>query len=231
MRFFITSDLHLGNHFSQAELFRECLQCLKPGIGIVLGGDTVDDPTRVLDACGKLCIEGLVRESEKRRVIWVKGNHDDHYMPEIVGNIEFTSDSILEDRLFIAHGDNFDNVMPYNRWFIALFKKFHECRVRLGASPVHVADYAKKWGLLYRFLRRNVLKNAVEHAKEIGIDAVACGHVHYAEEQVLEEIRYFNLGSWTEHPPHCLLFDDTSIRLVSIPDALSEKDWFSISES
>ena len=70
----------------------------------------------------------------------------------------------------------------------------------MGAKPVHVAEYAKKWAVFYRVLRKNVMMNAVKCAIENRIEAVSCGHTHFAEDQVLNGIRYINTGAWTEFP-------------------------------
>ena len=80
------------------------------------------------------------------------------------------------------------------------FKLMHDLRVRLGARPVHVAQYAKKWGLFYKFLRKNVMINAVKCAMENGYEVVTCGHTHYPEDIFFNGIRYINTGAWTESP-------------------------------
>ncbi|MGD8993361.1 MAG: hypothetical protein PVI00_18020, partial [Desulfobacterales bacterium] len=101
---------------------------------------------------------------------------------------------------FITHGDFFDEVMPQSRLFIQVFKAMHDLRIKLGARPVHVARYAKKWQRFYAYLRKHVMTNAVHYARENGFNAVACGHTHYAEEQFVYGIKYLNSGAWTERP-------------------------------
>ena len=103
-------------------------------------------------------------------------------------------------RLLITHGDDFDEIMPRNQLFIKAFKFLHNLRVKLGAKPVHVAEYAKKWKSFYRVLRKNVMTNAVKCAIENGYEAVTCGHTHFAEDVIFNGIRYINTGAWTEFP-------------------------------
>ena len=105
------------------------------------------------------------------------------------------------------------------------FRLFHHLRLRLGAEPVHVAHYAKKWGALYRFLRRNVMLNAVEHAREGGFEAVTCGHTHFVEDVLCDGVRYLNTGAWTEVPIYVLLVTDEAIRLqeVKIGEPVGER--------
>jgi UDP-2,3-diacylglucosamine pyrophosphatase LpxH len=122
----------------------------------------------------------------------------------------------IGNRLLITHGDDFDEIMPRSRAFMRAFKLMHHLRVKLGAKPVHVAEYAKKWKAFYRVLRKNVALNAVSCAVENGFEAVACGHTHYAEDKVVNGIRYVNTGAWTELPTHYLYItaDDIALNRV-----------------
>ena len=118
--------------------------------------------------------------------------------------------------MFITHGDFFDKVMPQSRAFIKAFKIMHDLRVKLGARPVHVAEYAKRWERFYGYLRKNVMLNALNYVRENGFKAVTCGHTHYAEEQFVNGIQYINTGAWTELPAYCLRVADNNIRLKKL---------------
>jgi UDP-2,3-diacylglucosamine pyrophosphatase LpxH len=96
------------------------------------------------------------------------------------------------------------------------FRLMHDLRVRLGARPVHVAEYAKKWKAFYRVLRNNVLRNAVNCAAENGLEAVTCGHTHFAEDIFLNGVRYINTGAWTEFPAHYLYVTQHSMTLKRV---------------
>ena len=87
----------------------------------------------------------------------------------------------------------------------------HDLRVKLGARPIHVAQYAKKWKSFYEYLRKNVMLNAVSYAAANGFEAVTCGHTHFAEEQFVNEIRYLNTGAWTEQPTYYVRVTDKEI--------------------
>jgi len=89
-------------------------------------------------------------------------------------------------------------------------------RVRLGARPVHVAEYAKNWKAFYRVLRNNVMRNAVNCAVENGFEAVTCGHTHFAEDILLNGVRYINTGAWTEFPAHYLYVTPGSMELSRV---------------
>lgn len=227
MRYIVTSDIHLGSKYCRADLFNQLIERLQPDVGLILAGDVVDNPRKRLTDADAKAIRLLAQRSEGSKVIWINGNHDDQYQPDHPGKIEFHLTYRIDDRLLVAHGDRFDNVMPYNGWFIRGFRFLHDMRIGLGAAPVHVADYAKKFRTLYSFLCRNVRQNAMENAREVGVSAIACGHVHYAEETSMDGIRYFNLGAWTEEPSYCLLLGHDLMELLPTPNAMRRQDWFS----
>jgi UDP-2,3-diacylglucosamine pyrophosphatase LpxH len=132
----------------------------------------------------------------------VRGNHDNGYIPDNLGKIQIKQHYALQKRLFVTHGDFFDEVMPRSQMFIKIFKIMHDLRVKLGAPPIHVAQYAKKWKSFYGYLRKNVMLNAVNYALENGFEAVTCGHTHFAEEHFVRGIKYLNTGAWTELPTY-----------------------------
>jgi UDP-2,3-diacylglucosamine pyrophosphatase LpxH len=146
----------------------------------------------------------------------VQGNHDSKCPANGFGKVSFKSFYSLKNRLLIIHGYDFDEIMPRNQDFIKAFKLMHDVRVKLGARPVHVAEYAKKWKLLYNVLRKNVMMNAVNCALENGFQTVVCGHTHYPEDRVYNGIRYINTGAWTEYPAFYLQVNGSAMTLKSI---------------
>jgi UDP-2,3-diacylglucosamine pyrophosphatase LpxH len=210
----IVSDLHIGSPYFLAAPFLRFLDGLPDGATLVLNGDTVDR-RRPRDPLHRRALERLVEESARRRVVWVRGNHDARYAPRDRGRIEVVTSYGIGKRLFVQHGHAFDNIKHRMLPFVLLFRAVYLLRIWLGAPPAHVAFYAKKWPRLYRILRRHVALNAVEHARENGYAAVACGHVHFAEDTVIEGVRYLNTGSWTEAPAHFLRVTPKSVELLT----------------
>ncbi len=201
MNTFIVSDLHIGSKYFKHAHFVSFLEALPGGGILVLNGDTIDNPSQPLAGVGLEVVLRLVELSKYATVIWVEGNHDQEFRPPVRGEIIFKlSHTIGDQQVFITHGAYFDNVMPYHRWFIRLFQFLHNLRLRLGAPPVHVAEYAKKWEFFYRYLHKTVMMNAVEYAREKGYRAVVCGHVHHIEHRIVDGIEYVNTGAWTEYP-------------------------------
>ena len=133
-------------------------------------------------------------------MVWIRGNHDNGFIPREFENVRFRRFHNIGHRLLIAYGDYFDGIMPNSKAFMPTFKLVHELRIKLGASPVHIAHYAKKWKTFYKFLRKNIMINAVNCAQTLGYQAVTCGHTHFPEDRLIHGIRYINTGAWTEHP-------------------------------
>lgn len=216
MHTIVVSDIHHGSKHCEIERFIAFLRGLPPDADLVLNGDVVNRlhhpfPERHLHA-----LDLLRHESERRRVIWVRGNHDEDFELPDPARIVFTRSHAIDRRLTISHGHHFDNVMPRSRLFISVFRMFHRLRILLGADSVHVAYYAKRFPFLYAVLRNAVAMNAVEYARENGFQAVACGHTHYVEERTIEGIRYCNTGSWTEEPVYFLEVRDADMHLVPV---------------
>ena len=214
MRTLIVSDLHIGSPFFLYKEFAKFLDQIPDNVVLVLNGDTIDDPKQKLNREHQYVLDRIVELSERLSVVWIYGNHDEGFVLAKLGKIEFKTTHEIENRLAVFHGHDFDNVMPYHSWFIRGFKLLHNLRIKVGARPIHVAHYAKNWSTLYKYLRKNVLMNAIEYCREHGFDAVTCGHVHYPEDVYVDGIRYLNTGSWTEDKTFYIAVDEDEITLV-----------------
>ena len=213
MRTLIVSDIHLGSRHCLHPLFGRFLDTLPADATLVLNGDTVDSRRRRMKPEHALLLQRLAGESARRRVVWISGNHDEGYRLPESGRIEFVTEFDIGKRLHVQHGFYFDHIMPYHKVFIFLFRLAHRLRILLGAEPIHVAQYAKKWPFLYSVLRRNVQRHAFRYAAANGFEAITCGHTHYPEEVFQRGIRYLNTGSWTELPIYYIDVGDTSLTL------------------
>jgi UDP-2,3-diacylglucosamine pyrophosphatase LpxH len=200
MKAIIVSDLHIGSRYCLREDFMQFLESIPQDHEFILNGDIIDNPYGKLSAVDRKLLDGFGEMSLRQKVVWIRGNHDNGYVPDNLGEIKIKQHYALQKKLFVTHGDFFDEVMPQSRAFIRTFKWLHDLRIKLGARPVHVAQYAKKWRRFYAYLRKNVMINAVHYARENGFSAVTCGHTHYAEEQFINGIKYLNTGAWTERP-------------------------------
>jgi UDP-2,3-diacylglucosamine pyrophosphatase LpxH len=216
MNTIIVSDLHIGSRYFLHQLFERFLGSISEDNELVLNGDIIDNPYEKLKPGHQRILDIIEQVSHRQRVVWVQGNHDNGYLPKAFGKVHFKRLHTIGHRLLIVHGDNFDEVMPRNQAFMKAFLMMHNLRVKLGANPVHVAHYAKKWKVFYKVLRRNVMMNAVNCAIKNGYEAVSCGHTHYAENRIFNGIRYVNTGAWTELPAFYILVTDNEMTLKRI---------------
>jgi UDP-2,3-diacylglucosamine pyrophosphatase LpxH len=220
MNAIIVSDLHIGSRYLLYQDFESFLGNISEEYELILNGDIVDNPYSKLTEPHQRIMDLIKKASYRQKVVWVRGNHDNGYMPGEFGEVHFKSLHGVKHRLLIAHGDDFDEIMPRNQAFMKAFKLMHNLRVKLGAKPVHVAHYAKKWEIFYKVLRKNVMMNAVNCAIENGYEAVTCGHTHYPEDTVFNCIRYINTGAWTEFPSFYLLVTPDRMTLKTVQDSL-----------
>jgi UDP-2,3-diacylglucosamine pyrophosphatase LpxH len=220
MNAIIVSDLHIGSRYLLHQNFESFFGNISEEYELILNGDIVDNPYSKLIEPHQRIMDLIKQASSRQKVVWVRGNHDNGYIPREFGEVHFKSFYGLNHRLLITHGDDFDEIMPRNRAFMKAFMLMHSLRIKLGAKPVHVAHYAKKWETFYKVLRKNVMMNAVSCAIENGYEAVTCGHTHYPEDTTFNGIRYINTGAWTEIPSFYLLVTPDRMALKNVQDSL-----------
>jgi len=220
MNAIIVSDLHIGSRYFLYQDFETFLENISEEYELILNGDIINNSYSELIEPHKRIMDCIKQASYRQRVVWVRGNHDNGYLPTEFGEVHFKSFYDINHRLLITHGDDFDEIMPRNQTFMKAFKLMHNLRIMLGAKPVHVAQYAKKWEIFYTVLRKNVMMNAVNCAIENGYEAVTCGHTHYPEDTVFNGTRYINTGAWTELPTFYLLVAPDRMTLMTVRDSL-----------
>ncbi len=212
-KYFVVSDLHLGNRYFNHQAFIAWLDQLPLNATLVLNGDIIDDPTQPLNGCHGSVLERIIAESSRRSVIWIYGNHDADFRTEDVGEIQFLREWNIGHQLLIVHGHKLDNVMPNHPVFKWFFRRFHDLCVMFGLRDMHVAQYAKRWPRLYKVLNNRVARNGIKFAKSKGFSAIVCGHTHFALDDNNSDVRYLNTGSWTELPLYYLSVDSDNIVL------------------
>lgn len=154
-------------------------------------------------------------EQEKTNVFYLRGNHDDfldQILPIQIGNLSILNDMIYESngkKYFVTHGDIFDSVTTNFRWIAQLGDIGYTFLLWLNRLVNH---HRRKRGLPYFSLSQYVkgkVKTAVSYidqyeielakmAKAKGCDGIICGHIHKAENRVIEGIEYLNSGDWVE---------------------------------
>ncbi len=203
----VISDLHLGSDVCQARLLEEFLEwACENSRELVINGDIFDDLNfKRLSKRHFACLRIIRRNSDHEdfRLIWMRGNHDGpaDIVSHIVG-VEILDEYVYENgkvKLLILHGDQFDTIIAKHGLLTKLacgvfywIQKFFPHRASRWVRRV-----SKKWQRNSQLVERR----AVEYAKSRDCPMVTCGHTHMALEASHDGVRYFNTGTWTEHPP------------------------------
>ena len=213
----VLSDLHLGSPHCRRADFLKLLDHFQEPVTMIFAGDTFDRPEET--CLGKEDQAVWERLTTRACVtpVFIRGNHDENaawFNPDIFPLLPEVA--IPSVNMIVCHGDNFQINRGHHRLFLFLFRHLHRLRLRLGAPPVHVAEYAKHWSVFYRVLRRIVRENAVDYAREKGAEVIVCGHVHFAEDTWVKGVRYLNTGCWTEPDPRYLMIRDGHVELKAL---------------
>ena len=154
-------------------------------------------------------------ENQSTNVYYLRGNHDDfldQILPLQIGRLQILADMTYESNgktFFITHGDVFDSITTNLRWIAYLGDVGYTFLLWLNRV---VNYYRFKKGLPYFSLSQFVkgkVKQAVSYvddyetelakmAKAKGCDGIICGHIHKAENRMIDGIHYLNSGDWVE---------------------------------
>ena len=214
------SDIHLGTPGCQADALLHFLKHNESDT-LYLVGDIIDGwqlrknwfwPQSHNDV-----IQKVLRKARKgTQVVFIPGNHDEaarQFAGMTFGDIPImeTAVHVTADgkRLWVVHGDEFDQVVRYAKWLAYLGDTLYNFALTLNRmlNNIRIKLGYPYWSLS-QFLKQQV-KNAVnfilefEHAliheaKHRGYDGVVCGHIHKAEIKQVDGLLYCNDGDWVE---------------------------------
>lgn len=216
----VISDVHLGTKGAKA---KEVAHFLKQYTceNLILNGDIIDGwqlrrsgswkrkHTRFFNRMLKMI------ERDNTKVFYLRGNHDDfldQILPLQIGNVSIQTDMIYESngkKFFITHGDIFDSITTNLRWIAYLGDVGYTFLLWLNRL---VNFHRRKRGLPYFSLSQYIkgkVKKAISYidqyeeelakiAKAKGCDGIICGHIHKAENRIINGVRYLNSGDWVE---------------------------------
>jgi UDP-2,3-diacylglucosamine pyrophosphatase LpxH len=225
----IVSDLHLGTKDSKAEEFIEFIE-KHPTDLLILNGDIVDGWALSRGSKWKnrhtKVIAKLLKLSNKTKIIWIRGNHDE-FIAEFIGasfgDVEIREDYILNN-YYIFHGDVIDVFITKYKWL-----------AKIGSVGYDLALWINRWYNRYRARRKlpyrsisqeikagvksatNYINDfevaALSMAEKKGCDGVMCGHIHNPEDRYINNKRYINSGDWVENMTAIMVNMDGSIYL------------------
>lgn len=203
----VISDLHLGSDVCQAKLLEEFLEwAAEHAHELVINGDIFDDLNfKRLRKSHFACLRSIRRNSDRDdfRLTWMRGNHDGpaDIISHIVG-VQILDEYVFKNEkieLLILHGDQFDRfITDFKRVTAAFSGLFYLIQKWMPHRAARwIRRVSKRWQRNSQLVRRG----AVEYARSRGCRFVTCGHTHLPIMAEDEGIRYFNSGTWTEHPP------------------------------
>jgi UDP-2,3-diacylglucosamine pyrophosphatase LpxH len=217
----IISDLHLGTKDSKAKEFIEFLE-KHPTDLLILNGDIVDGWALNRGAKWKKqhtnAISKILKISNKTKVIWIRGNHDE-FLAEFIGmhfgNIEIKEDYIISNH-YVFHGDVIDVFITKYKWL-----------AKIGSIGYDFALWLNRWynryrvwrGLPYQSISQEIKAGvkaatnyindfevaAIKMASKHGCQGVICGHIHQPADLIINGARYLNSGDWVENRTAILL--------------------------
>ena len=214
------SDIHLGTPGCQADALLHFLKHNESDT-LYLVGDIIDGwqlrkswfwPQSHNDV-----IQKVLRKARKgTQVVFIPGNHDEaarQFAGMTFGDIPIMENAVHVTadgkRLWVVHGDEFDQVVRYAKWLAYLGDTLYTFALTMNRmlNNIRIKLGYPYWSLS-QFLKQQV-KNAVnfilefEHAlineaKHRGYDGVVCGHIHKAEIKEVDGLLYCNDGDWVE---------------------------------
>ena len=217
----IVSDLHLGTKDSKAEEFIEFIE-KNPTDLLILNGDIVDGwalnrGTKWKKQHTKV-ISKLLQLSNKTRIIWIRGNHDE-FIQEFIGThlgaIEIREDYKLDinntmESYYIFHGDVIDVFITKYKWLSKIGSVGYDFALWLN----RVYNTYRKWRKLpYISISQKIKESvkvatnyvndfevtALSMATKKGCNGVICGHIHQPADRIINGYRYLNSGDWVEN--------------------------------
>ena len=217
----IVSDLHLGTRDSKAEEFIEFIEKNATDL-LILNGDIVDGwalnrGTKWKKQHTKV-ISKLLQLSNKTRIIWIRGNHDE-FIQEFIGThlgaIEIREDYKLDinntmESYYIFHGDVIDVFITKYKWLSKIGSIGYDFALWLN----RIYNTYRKWRKLpYISISQKIKESvkvatnyvndfevtALSMATKKGCNGVICGHIHQPADRMIDGKRYLNSGDWIEN--------------------------------
>jgi UDP-2,3-diacylglucosamine pyrophosphatase LpxH len=234
------SDIHLGTPGCQADALLEFLRHTESDY-LYLVGDIIDGWALkrrwYWHQSHNDVVQKILRKARKGTdVCFIAGNHDEvarQFVGLAFGGIRIADEIVHitadQKRVLVLHGDQFDAVIQCAKWIAYLGDVLYEFLLKVN----RVFNQARrKIGLPYwslsQFLKHKV-KNAVSfitafeeavarEARERGMHAVVCGHIHRPEIREIDGVLYCNDGDWVESLSALAETHDGQLRLITWRD-------------
>lgn len=233
-KYIILSDIHLGIKDSKT---KELLDFLDNNTAehIILNGDIIDGwaikrGSKIKKNHIKV-ISKLIKLSNKTKITWVRGNHDDFIQEFIgtkLGNIDVVEDliiNVLDKKYYVFHGDLIDVFITKYKWLahigsigydFALFlnRLYNKYRKLRGLNYYSISERIKKSVKFATNYINDFELTAINIAKSKNCNGVICGHIHNPEIRIIEDYTYINSGDWIENLTAITIDFNNSIKLI-----------------
>ncbi|OIP54613.1 MAG: UDP-2,3-diacylglucosamine hydrolase [Helicobacteraceae bacterium CG2_30_36_10] len=217
------SDVHLGTKFSQAEKLLEFLKDNESEhlylVGDIIDGWAIKRKFKWSQSSSDV-IQKILRKARKgTEIVYITGNHDEFlrpFLPILLGERltianDFVHIGINGKKYFVTHGDFFDSITMSKKWLTYLGDVGYDLLLHLNKTinrARRIVGVGKYWSLS-KYVKDNIKKSVsfitgfedilTAHARNKGYDGIICGHIHKAENKMIEEIQYLNCGDWVEN--------------------------------
>ena len=221
VRTLFLSDIHLGTRACQSERLLAFLREYESDY-LYLVGDIVDVWAMkrgfYWPAAHNTIVQKILRMARHNtKVIFVPGNHDEafrYYLGMSFGGVDIVAEHVHETtdgkRLWVTHGDQYDQITTCHRWVSILGDMSYTVLVhvnRLLSLSRRKLNIGGHWSLA-DYAKRNVLqavafigdfeKAAVHETVQRKFDGVVCGHIHTPAMKQVDGITYYNCGDWVD---------------------------------
>jgi len=235
------SDIHLGNHKSQAGKLREVLKNYEYE-NLVIVGDFIDLTSLkkkfYWNADHSTVIQKVLRSSRKGvKVTYILGNHDFYLRGLIkdeninIGDITICDEMYYEtskgEKIYICHGDQFDGFIRLHPFLYVLGDWAYEMSFKINKA---YNWFRRIFGLEYwslsQYLKSKV-KNAItfindfkflslKKLDEVDCNSIMIGHIHTPAIEKIGDRTYYNTGDFCETCSFLYEDLDGDIKLVVI---------------
>jgi UDP-2,3-diacylglucosamine pyrophosphatase LpxH len=226
----VISDLHLGSKNCQSGALVAFLEQVRDGRlptrRLVLNGDVFDsiDFRRLRKQHWKV-LSLLRKMSDEIEIVWINGNHDGsaEIVSHLLGVAVKDEFGVVTGgrRVLFLHGHQFDEFIdtyPVTTW---VADRVYRLLQWIDGSH-RFAKMAKKGSKTFLRCARRIEEKSREYARQLGCDAVCCGHTHFAAANTGGPVAYFNSGCWTETPCHYLTVSRGVIRVREFEAAAAD---------
>ena len=215
----IISDIHLGDRLTRSEEIIKVLNYYSYK-RLILNGDILNGLSfKRLQSEHWNILSKLRKLSNDCQVIWVHGNHDaaSDILSRLLG-ISVHNKFVWEEsgKKFLAiHGHQYDRFINDN--------------IIISRIAFFIYDWLKRFspnGYIVKLIKtrsqtwkRNVLevaRGALRLGQAQGADYVFCGHTHIIDTDETNGVKYFNTGSWVDHPSGFITISGDQVKLVQI---------------